>query len=69
MIMLSFFLIFGGLCTVTAGVLLTTLHIAGAGKWPGLNPRSWDKRLKKLALLTGVGLLLTLLGFLAGYFI
>lgn len=67
MIGLSFFLILTGLCIITAYVLLVTLHIAGSGKWPGLFPRRWDSRLKRLLLGAGCGLILTLAGILAGY--
>ncbi len=67
MIGLSFFLILIGLSVFTAYVLLLTLHITGNGKWPGLSPRRWDSRLKKLLLGAGCGLFLTLAGILAGY--
>lgn len=67
MVVISFLLILCGLCVVTVGVLLSTLHAAGAGKWPGFHPRRWDGRFKKTALLTGGGFILTLAGFLAGY--
>jgi hypothetical protein len=67
MILTSFILILAGLSLITAGILLSTLHIAGAGKWPGCRPNTWPARLKRSAFLTGGGALLTLLGILAGY--
>jgi len=67
MVFLSFIFIFTGLCIFTAGVLLSTLHMVGTGKWPGFRPGRWEGRLKKLFILTGAGFLLTTLGVLAGY--
>jgi len=67
LIVLSFLFILTGLCVVSACVLLLTLHTAGSGKWPGFLPHQWDKRLRKLLLGTGIGLILTLVGILAGY--
>ncbi|SFG26560.1 hypothetical protein SAMN05660649_01199 [Desulfotomaculum arcticum] len=67
MILFSFLFIISGLGTVTTGALLLTLHIAGTGKWPGVRPQHWDARVKKIVLATGSGMLLTIIGILAGY--
>jgi len=67
MILMSFILILSGLSLITAGILLLTLCIAGTGKWPGCHPARWPTRVKKLALLTGGGALLTLFGILVAY--
>ena len=67
MVFLSFLFIFSGLAAITAGVLMSTLYLAGAGKWPGLHPGRWERRFKKLMLVNSGGFLLTLVGILAGY--
>ncbi len=67
MIVLSFLLIFSGLCVIVAGVFMFTLHVTQTGKWPGFSPRQWNPRAKRCILVTGCGLLLLCGGLLAGY--
>jgi len=67
MILICFLFIISGLGTITTGAILWTLHAAATGKWPGFRPQYWDARAKRIALITGSGMLLTIIGILAGY--
>ncbi|WP_027366010.1 hypothetical protein [Desulfotruncus alcoholivorax] len=67
MILTSFLFMISGLGILTTGILLLTLHVAGTGKWPGFRPQHWDAKVKKIALLIGCGIFLTIIGILAGY--